>query len=392
VTADLWARREFFDDDHEAFRDAARTFVARHIAPNVEKWDADRMVPRDPWLEAGRQGFLGLSLPEEHGGGGVADWRFRCVLAEEMHRIGAASASNGFVTHSDIVVPYLQELANAEQAARWLPGCASGEIIAAIAMSEPGAGSDLQGMRASAKRTADGWVIHGSKTFITNGIASDLVIVAARTDPDAGSRGFSLFVVEEGMPGFERGRKLRKIGLHGQDTAELSFTDVHVPAANLLGEEGMALTYLMRQLAGERMTIAWSACAGTRAALSWTLDYVRDRTAFGKRIADFQNTEFVLAECVTELEVTQAYVDSCVLKLNRGELTAVDAAKAKWWASEMHKRVVDKCLQLFGGYGYMEEYPISRAYADTRVTTIYGGTTEIMKVIIARDLIGRSAQ
>ena len=385
--SDLWARNPFFDDDHESFRGTARTFVARHVEPHLDKWEAEGIVPRDVWLEAGRQGLLGISLPEEHGGGGVDDWRFRCVLIEELHRVGAASVAVSFATQSDIAVPYLRDFASAEQAARWLPGCATGELVAAIAMTEPGTGSDLQGIRTTARPDGPDWILDGAKTFISNGILADLVVVVARTDPGAGSRGFSLFVVEAGMPGFERGRKLAKVGLHGQDTAELSFDGVRVPAQNLLGAPGDAFPMLMRQLAGERMSIAYTACAGSRAALAWTLDYVRDRRAFGQRIADFQNTQFVLAECVTELDVTQAYVESLVHRLNRGELSAVDAAKAKWWGSEMHKRTVDRCLQLFGGYGFMEEYPIARAFRDTRISTIYGGTTEIMKVIVGRDLV-----
>ncbi|GAA0630366.1 acyl-CoA dehydrogenase family protein [Sporichthya brevicatena] len=388
MATDLWAPRPFFDADHEAFRDAVRTFVTRHVAGEMDRWEHEGIVSRDVWLEAGRQGLLGISFPEKFGGGGVEDYRFRCVVIEELQRVGAASLAVSFATQSDIAAPYLRDFGSVEQLERWLPGCSTGEHIVAIAMTEPGTGSDLQGIRTTARRDGSDWILNGSKTFISNGILADLVVVVARTDPDAGSRGFSLFVVEEGMPGFSRGRNLDKVGLHGQDTAELVFEDVRVPEANLLGEPGGGFSMLMRQLAGERMSIAYTACAGSRAALAWTLEYVRDRSAFGRRVADFQNTQFVLAECVTELDVTQAYVESLVDPLNRGELSAVDAAKAKWWGSEMHKRTVDRCLQLFGGYGYMEEYPIARAYRDTRISTIYGGTTEIMKVIIGRDLVG----
>lgn len=390
MTIDVWARRPVFTDDHEAFREAVRTFVHRHIEPNIQRWEEERLVPREPWIEAGRQGFLGISVPEEYGGSGNNDYWFRCVAIEEFARVGATSVAAGFGTHVDVVLPYFIDLTAPEQATRWLPGLASGNLIGAIAMTEPGAGSDLQGMRTTARRDGDEWVINGTKTFITNGIQADLVIVAARTNPNAGSRGISLLVVERGTPGFERGRKLRKIGLHGQDTAELIFTDARVPAQNLLGEEGMGMVYLMQRLPRERLSIAVTGVASARAALGWTIDYITDRTAFGKRIADFQNSQFVMAEMLTEIEVTQAYIDDSVHKLNRGELTAVDAAKAKWWATEMHKRVVDRCVQLHGGYGYMEEYRIARAYADTRVTTIYGGTSEIMKLIIARDMFGRS--
>jgi long-chain-acyl-CoA dehydrogenase len=390
MATDLWARRPFFDDDHEAFRGAVRTFVERHVVPEMDKWEHAGIVSRDVWQEAGRQGFLGVTFPEQYGGGGADDWRFRCVLIEELHRVGAAALAVSFATQSDIAAPYLRDFGSPEQRQRWLPACVAGESIAAIAMTEPGTGSDLQGIRTTARRDGSDWILNGSKTFISNGILADLLVVVARTDSAAGSRGFSLFVVQAGMPGFSRGRNLDKVGLHGQDTAELSFEDVRVPAGNVLGEPGDGFRMLMRQLAGERMSIAYTACAGTRAALSWTLAYVRERNAFGQRVADFQNTQFVLAECVTELDVTQAYVERLVGPLNRGQLSAVDAAKAKWWGSEMHKRVVDRCVQLFGGYGYMEEYPIARAYRDTRISTIYGGTTEIMKVIIGRDLVNGS--
>ncbi|MGQ0845724.1 MAG: acyl-CoA dehydrogenase family protein [Sporichthyaceae bacterium] len=389
MTVGPWASRPLFGSDHEDFRGAVRTYIERHVSPHAERWDEEGLVPREPWLEAGRQGFLGTTLPEDFGGAGLADYRFRAVMIEELNRAAATCVAAGFATHCDIAVPYVAELANPEQAKRWLPGLASGELIAAIAMTEPGAGSDLQGIRASARRDGSDWVLNGTKTFISNGILGDLVVVVARTDPDAGSRGLSLFVVERDMPGFERGRKLKKMGLHGQDTAELSFDEVRLPADNLLGEPGQAFRYLMERLPLERLTIAYNACAATRSALAWTLDYTRERTAFGQRIADFQNSAFVLAEIATELDVTQAFVDEAVMKLNRGELTAVDAAKAKWWCTEMHKRAVDRCVQLFGGYGYMAEYPIARGWADARVTTIFGGTTEIMKVIVSRDLIGR---
>jgi long-chain-acyl-CoA dehydrogenase len=391
MMSDLWRRRPLFDDDHEAFRGSVRGFVERVVEPHVEEWDEAGTAPRAMWLEAGRQGFLGLNAPEQHGGGGVTDYRFRVAMIEELARVNAASVAAGFSCHTDIVLPYVFDLSDESQAARWLPGMCSGEVVGAIAMTEPGAGSDLQGIRTSARRDGSDWVLNGSKTFITNGIASDLVVVVARSDaaPDAGSRAFSLFVVERDTPGFARGRKLEKVGLRGQDTAELVFDDVRVPAGNLLGEEGRGLHHLMSHLPLERLSIAVTACAGTRAALSWTIDYVKERKAFGGTVADFQNTRFALAEMVTELEVTQTYVDDAVLRLAAGELTAVDAAKAKWWASEMHKRAVDRCVQFFGGYGYMLEYPIARAYADTRITTIFGGTTEIMKHIIARDLLGR---
>ncbi|GAB2642508.1 acyl-CoA dehydrogenase family protein [Nocardioides ginkgobilobae] len=387
---DLYRTRALFEPDHEAFRASVQGYLKRHVIDHIEEWDEQGIIPRAPWLAAGELGFVGLNAPEEYGGGGVTDYRFRVAMIEELAKVNAASLAAGFSGQTDIVLPYVFDFATPEQAQRWLPKLVTGEHIGAIAMTEPGTGSDLQAIRTTARRDGDEWVINGAKTFITNGINCDLVVVVARTDesPEVGSKAFSLFVVEEGTPGFTRGRKLEKVGLKSQDTAELNFEDVRVPASNLLGDEGRGLHSLMSHLPLERLSIAVTACAGARAALSWTIDYVRERRAFGKAVAEFQNTQFAIAEMLTELEVTQAYVDDAVLRLNRGELDAVDAAKAKWWASEMHKRTVDRCVQLFGGYGYMLEYPIARAYADTRITTIFGGTTEIMKLIIARDTLG----
>ncbi|WP_433218303.1 acyl-CoA dehydrogenase family protein [Dactylosporangium sp. CS-047395] len=390
MTKDLWARRPFFSADHEAFRASVAEYLSRHVTGHVEAWEEDGIIPREPWLEAGRQGLLGINAPEEYdGGGALRDFGFRCAMMEEFARVGATSLASGFSVHADIALPYFFDLATPDQAERWLPALCAGEKIGAIAMTEPGTGSDLQGIRTTARLDGDHWVLNGAKTFISNGILSDLVIVVARTDPDpaAGSRAFSLLVVERDTPGFQRGRKLAKVGLKSQDTAELSFDDAIVPAGNVLGEAGRGLSYLMGHLPLERLGIAVAACAGARAALAWTIGYVTERHAFGRPIAGFQNTRFAVAEMLTELEVSQAYVEDAVLRFNRGELNAVDAAKAKWWATEMHKRLVDRCVQLFGGYGYMLEYPIARAYADTRVTTIYGGTTEIMKHIIARDVL-----
>jgi len=309
-------------------------------------------------------------------------------VMEEFARAGATSISSGFGLQDDIAIPYIIDLGTDEQKSRWLPKMASGECIGAIAMTEPGAGSDLQGVRTTAARDGDEWVVAGAKTFITNGINSDLVIAVARTDPNAGSRGISLLVVERGMPGFSRGRKLHKIGLHGQDTAELFFDDVRVPVTNLLGREGGGFVHLMERLPRERMSIAVMGLASARAALGWTVEYTANRMAFGQPIAAFQNTQFELASMVTEVDVLEAYVDKAVLALNAGELTVVDAAKAKLWATEVQNRVLDRCLQLFGGYGYMSEYPIARAFTDARVQKIYGGTSEIMKTIIAREITG----
>ena len=381
-------RRNFYEPDHEAFREVVQAFIKREVEPNNEKWEEQRSVDRQAWLAAGQQSLIGLGIPEEYDGGGTTDFRFRCVVMEEFARAGATSISSGFGLQDDIAIPYITDLGTDEQKSRWLPKMASGECIGAIAMTEPGAGSDLQGIRTTAVRDGDEWVVNGAKTFITNGINSDLVIAVARTDPNAGSRGISLLVVERGMPGFSRGRKLDKIGLHGQDTAELFFDDVRVPAGNLLGREGGGFVHLMERLPRERMSIAVMGLASARAALEWTVEYTANRTAFGQPIAAFQNTQFELASMVTEVDVLEAYVDKAVLALNAGELTVVDAAKAKLWATDVQNRVLDRCLQLFGGYGYMSEYPIARAFTDARVQKIYGGTSEIMKTIIARDITG----
>jgi alkylation response protein AidB-like acyl-CoA dehydrogenase len=381
-------RRDLYEPDHEAFREVVQEYVKREVTPNLPRWEEERNVDRRAWLAAGKQAIIGLRVPEGFGGPGTDDFRFRCVVMEELAKVCAASVSSGFGLQDDIAIPYIVDLGTEEQKARWLPPMAAGECIGAIGMTEPGAGSDLQGIRTSAVRDGDDWVVNGAKTFITNGINADLVIVVARTDPGAGSRGISLLVLERGMPGFSRGRKLDKIGLHAQDTAELFFDDVRVPTANLLGREGGGFVHLMERLPLERMSIAMMALASLRAALDWTVEYTRQRTAFGQPIAAFQNTAFELATAVTEVDVLEAYLDKAVLALNEGELSAVDAAKAKLWATEVQRRVLDRCLQLFGGYGYMTEYPIARAYADARVQTIYGGTSEIMKTIIARDLTG----
>jgi alkylation response protein AidB-like acyl-CoA dehydrogenase len=380
--------RGLYDGDHEAFRAVVREFVDREVRPNLQRWDEAHLIDREVWLAAGKQGVIGLPVPERYGGAGSDDFRYRCVVMEELARAGATSVSSGFGLQDDIAMPYLIDLCTGEQAQRWLPSMATGECIGAIAMTEPGAGSDLQGIRTTAVRDGSEWVINGAKTFITNGILSDLVIVVARTDQSSAARGISLIVVERGAPGFSRGRKLDKLGLVAQDTAELFFDDVRVPAENLLGTEGGGFIHLMERLPRERMSIAVMAVAATRAALGWTVEYTKQRTAFGQPVAAFQNTQFELASCVTEFEVLEAYVDKAVLALNAGTLSAVDAAKAKLWGTEVQNRVIDRCLQLFGGYGYMNEYPIARAFADARVQRIYGGTSEIMKTIIGRDVTG----
>jgi alkylation response protein AidB-like acyl-CoA dehydrogenase len=378
--------RDLFDDVHEEFRASVRAFIAGEIAPHYLQWEEDGIAPRSLFADAGRHGFLGLQIPEQHGGGGSDDFRFNVVLAEELAAAGIGGAGLGLTLHNDITTPYFVEYCDEAQAARWLPGIASGELITAIAMTEPGTGSDLAGIRTTAVRDGDVYVLNGSKTFITNGINADLVIVAATLDPTKRHGGITLLVVEDGMEGFGRGRNLDKIGMHSQDTAELFFDEVRVPVANRLGEEGQGFSYLTANLAQERLSIAVTGVATARAALGWTLEYVKERTAFGQPIGSFQNTKFVLAEVATAVEVAQAYVDRCVTALNAGGLTPADAAQAKWWCTELQKTTVDRCLQLFGGYGYMSEYPIARAYADARITTIYGGTTEIMKGIVARSL------
>jgi alkylation response protein AidB-like acyl-CoA dehydrogenase len=379
-------KSHFYSDDHEQFRDIVREFVEREVIPNQERWDRDHLIDQAPWTAAAKQGLIGIGVDERYGGGGQPDWRYRCVVMEEFARANATAIGASFGLNEDVVSPYIEDLATAEQKERWLAPMARGELVAAIAMTEPGAGSDLQGVRTSAVRDGDDWILNGSKTFITNGINAQIVIVYARTDPGAGARGFSLLVVEGGMAGFRRGKKLDKIGLQAQDTAELFFDDVRVPDRNLLGTEGRGLHHLMERLPKERMSVAWWALASAEAVLGWTIKYCKERKAFGQRIIDFQNTRFGLAEVTTELEITRAYLETSVLALNAGELSAVDAAKAKWWASELQKRAIDRCLQFFGGYGYMTEYPVAKAFMDARVQTIYGGTTEIMKEIIGRDI------
>ncbi|MCQ4119449.1 acyl-CoA dehydrogenase family protein [Rhodococcus tibetensis] len=376
--------RTLFEPEHDLFRESYRKFLAQHAEPNHAQWEEQNIVDRSLWVEAGKQGFLGMAVPEEFGGGGVRDFRYNAIVTEETTRGGYSGI--GFTLHNDVVAPYLLELTNEEQKQRWLPGFASGELITAIAMTEPGTGSDLQGIKTRAVRDGDDWVLNGSKTFITNGINADLVIVVACTDPDKGAQGFSLLVVERGMDGFERGRNLDKIGMKAQDTAELSFTDVRVPAANLLGEEGMGFLYLMKNLPQERLSIAVVAAAAMESALEMTIQYCRDRKAFGKSIGSFQNTRFVLAELATETTAVRVLVDKFIELLNDEKLSVQEAAMAKWWTTEAQVRLIDRCLQLHGGYGYMKEYPIAKAYMDSRVQTIYGGTTEIMKEIIGRGL------
>jgi alkylation response protein AidB-like acyl-CoA dehydrogenase len=377
-------QRTLFEPEHELFRESFRSFLDRHVAPYHEQWERDKIVDRGVWLEAGKQGFLGMAAPEEYGGGGNPDFRYNTIITEEL--TAGRYSGIGFGLHNDVVLPYLLRLATEEQKQRWLPGFCSGELITAIAMSEPGTGSDLQGIKTRAVKDGDEWVLNGAKTFITNGINSDLVIVVAQTDPDKGAQGFSLLVVERGMEGFERGRKLDKIGLDAQDTAELSFDNVRVPAENLLGEEGSGFVYLMQNLPQERLSIAIMAAAAMEEVLESTLQYAKERKAFGKPIGSFQNSRFVLAELATEATAVRIMTDEFIRLHLDEKLTVEQAAMAKWYTTEAQVRLVDRCLQLHGGYGYMREYPIARAFMDSRVQTIYGGTTEIMKEIIGRSL------
>jgi alkylation response protein AidB-like acyl-CoA dehydrogenase len=387
----LRVERSLFDEDHEAYRDTVRQFLAKEVEPHYEQWEQAALIDRGVWRSAGKTGLLGLAVAEEYGGSGVDDYRFRYVVSEEVARSATTSFGVGVSLHDDVAIPYVQDLGTDEQKQRWLPGMASGSLIGAVAMTEPGAGSNLQGISTTATVDGDHFVINGSKIFITNGIHADVAVVVVRSGSAAGAKSLSLIVVEDGTPGFTKGRKLKKVGLAGQDTAELVFQDARVPRENLLGRDGEGFKELMVRLPLERLSVAVQAMAGARAAYDWTVTYVFERAAFGKPVGSFQNSKFVLAEMATELDVTDAYVDAAVRAYNRGELTAVDAAKAKWWASELHKNVVDRCVQLHGGYGYMMEYPIARAYVDNRAQTIYGGTTEIMKEIIGRDIERRAS-
>jgi alkylation response protein AidB-like acyl-CoA dehydrogenase len=382
-------KRTLFEDLHEDFRASFRTFLEREVLGEEGRygqWERDGLIPREVFLAAGRGGFLGMAVPAEEGGAGAEDFRLNMVIGEECQRAGAGSFGLGITLHNDISLPYFLTYCTPEQRRRWLPGIVSGELITAIAMTEPGIGSDLASMSTTAKRDGDHYLVNGSKTFITNGINGDLVITAVKTDPSERHRGISLLVIERGMEGFERGRNLEKIGQHAQDTAELSFTDVRVPVENLMGQEGKGFLYLVSNLPQERLSIAAAAVAAAEAALGWTLEYVKERKAFGQPIGSFQNTRFELAELHGEIQIARSYVDRCAVALNDGELTPEEAATAKWWCTDLQGRVADRCLQLFGGYGYMLEYPIARAWADARVTRIYGGANEIMKEIVGRSL------
>ncbi len=379
-------QRTIFTEDHDAFRDTVRQFIAKEITPNLPDWEAQGCIPRDFYKKTAEIGINGLQVPEQYGGGGIDSFLFNTVVYEE---IGYAAASlGGFQVHLNTVLPYFLEYANEEQRGRWFPGFADGNLVSAIAMTEPGIGSDLAGVATTAVRDGDDYILNGNKTFITGGINAELVIVVARTskDPDNRRKGLSLLVVEGDMPGFIRGRNLHKIGMKSSDTAELTFDNVRVPARNLLGEEGAAFAMLAHNLPQERLSIAITGLATATAAVDLALGYARERQVFGTPLANFQNTKFVLAECATDLQAGQSMVDQALVALDNGTLTAADAAKVKLFCTELQARVIDKCLQLHGGYGYMTEYPIARLYADARVTRIFGGTSEVMKSVISKSM------
>jgi acyl-CoA dehydrogenase len=379
-------RRELFTTDHDDFRKVVRDFVENEVVPHYSDWEDAGRMPREVFGKLGSLGVLGMAIPEEYGGAGIEDYRYNVVLQEEAAR---ALVTLGTVrTQLDVILPYFLAYTNAEQRSRWFPGLASATLLTAIAMTEPGTGSDLAGISTTAVRDGDHYVLNGAKTFITGGLFADLVIVVARTstNPDNRRAGLTLLVVEDGMPGFTRGRVLSKMGIKVQDTVELSFDNVRVPVANRLGEEGEAFGYLGHNLPQERMTVAVGSVAQARAALDTTIAYVKERKAFGTPVASFQNTKFELASVATEIEAAQMMLDRAVLELVNGELSGADAAKVKLFCTEVQARAVDRCLQLFGGYGYITEYPIARLYTDARIARIYAGTSEVMKVIIAKSL------
>jgi len=378
-------KRTIYDADHEAFRESVREFLDRDVKPHVEEHAANHALPREFWLAAGKQGFLGLEIPEEYGGSEAGDYRFNAVLTEELAKVNMALPSCVGI-HADIVAPYLVHLTTEEQKKRWLPGFCSGEILTAIGMTEPSGGSDLAALKTTAVRDGDDWVLNGAKTFITNGFSADLVIVAARTAPEKKARGITLFGVETNKPGYALGRKLDKVGQDESDTAELSFTDVRVSDADIIGELDNGFIHMMTFLPQERLGSAITNLAHAREILDETIAYIKERKAFGAPIGSFQHNKFLAAELVTQVEVTQAFVDQCVLAHTQGELTPIDAAKAKWWTAQVQSEVLDHCVQLWGGYGYMNEYRVARAWRDARVTKIWAGTNEIMKELIGRDL------
>jgi long-chain-acyl-CoA dehydrogenase len=378
-------KRDVYEEDHEDFRASVQQWLERSVKPHTDKHIADKALPREFWLEAGENGFLGLAIPEEYGGAGAEDFRFNAVLAEELAKIGAAYPTCVGI-HSDITAPYLVRLGTEEQKQRWLPGVASGEILLAIGMTEPSGGSDLAALKTTAVRDGDEWVINGSKTFITNGYSCDLVITAVRTDPEKGAKGITLFAIEADKEGFSRGRKLDKVGMEESDTAELFFENVRVTDAEIIGELNRGFIHMMEELPQERVSCAVANVAQAKQILLETVQYAKDRKAFGQSIGAFQHNKFLLAELVTQIEVAEAYIDKCVAAHARGELTPVEASKAKWWSSQAQSEVLDHCVQIHGGYGFMNEYRVARAWRDARVTKIWAGSNEIMKELIGRDL------
>ncbi|MBU2693527.1 acyl-CoA dehydrogenase family protein [Pimelobacter sp. 30-1] len=377
--------RDIYDDDHEAFRASVREFLERSVIPHVEEHQAEKGLPREFWLDAGRNELLGLEIPEEYGGSGAGDYRFNAVLTEELSKVTASLASCWGI-HADICAPYLVELGTEEQKQRWLPSIASGETVLAIGMTEPSGGSDLAGLKTTAVRDGDQWVINGSKTFITNGFSADLIITAVRTSPEKKARGITLFAIPADADGFSRGRKLDKVGQDESDTAELFFENVRLGDDHVIGEVDGGFIHMMQKLPQERLGAAISNIAHAKQILVETLQYTKDRQAFGAPIGTFQHNKFLLAELFTQIEVSEAYVDKCVLAHNARELTPVEAAKAKWWTSQVQNEVLDHCVQLHGGYGFMNEYRVARAWRDARVTKIWAGSNEIMKELIGRDL------
>ncbi|AXL11098.1 acyl-CoA dehydrogenase [Microbacterium foliorum] len=384
--------RDIYEEDHEAFRDLVKDFVKRHVThETIEKWDADGEVDRATMLAAGEAGIIGLSVPEEFGGAGMLqDFRFRAVVNEEVIAAGAGSLAGAFGIQDDLAVPYLVHMGTQEQKAKWLPRMATGEVIGALAMTEPGAGSDLRGIKTTAKKTDGGYIVNGAKTFISSGATADLVVTFVKTGEGNRPDAFSLVLLEDGMEGFEHGKKLHKMGFQGHDTAELSFSDVFVPDENLIGGvEGKGFVQLMMNLPLERLSIGVAGAAAAQAALDWTVAYTKDREAFGERIIDFQNTRFKIADMATTVDALWAYVDRALLAYSQGKLSAEEAAKVKFWATEREWEVLDTGVQLHGGYGYITEYPIARAFLDARVHRIYGGTNEIMREIVGRQIAGK---
>jgi alkylation response protein AidB-like acyl-CoA dehydrogenase len=379
--------RNIYTEEHKMFASSFRDFIKKEIEPNHAKWEKDQMVSRESWAKLGEAGYLCPQVDEQYGGLGIKDFRYNAIIIEELGRLGLASETVGYSLHSDIVCPYIEHYGNEELKKKWLPKMVAGEAIAAIAMTEPGAGSDLQGIRATAVDKGDHYLVNGSKTFITNGYLSDIAVVAVKTDPTLGAKGISLLLLESNMKGYSKGKPFEKIGLHAQDTCELFFENVEVPKGNLIGNVGEGFKYLMTELAQERLVVGLGAIAGAEGVLEQTVKYTKERIAFGKPISALQNTRFKLAEAATEVSIGRVFADRCVELHDKKQLTGADASAAKYWLSDLQGKVADECLQLHGGYGYIWEYPVARAWADARVQRIYAGTNEIMKELIARDVL-----